>query len=538
MRALAVFAALLASICTLAAGGIAATTVFLLAFAAIVLAARAIAGEDARVVVPIVLVALAARVTAAMALHVYLLPTNGALFYDDAGYIESATTVADSWRRGGQAWVDPSLDNQYVALASVLFYAIGPNVAALKIMNCVLGVAAALLVYRTVRLTHRMAPIFALGAMLVFPSLVLWSLLALKDTYAIFLMTVAIWSVAELCRSGRWQWTAVTFVAVWILASVRSWMFFILVALWPAGLFLGSSTHRWRRAAAAALAGLVLLATTDAVSQLAPNFITLPAYIRGAMAAGARTGFVEGQPAYAEAGKSVTVEVPGRTRVPDPRVITVESGTELVVVDELSSTPPPRSSGRPLAYVRAGDVIAMAASGATETAAPAPGRAIAVNPTTGLVVRTPPPADTDGASLSGSVGENLSYLPYGVVMALSAPTPLHWDSLRDALTVVEMIPWYAALGLAALGGFVMWRRRALPNAYGVMVGIAVLVVLGLIEGNVGTLLRHRGMLIPHVVMLAALGAGHLWPRLNRQEPLPARSAATTDAPHLSVDGRA
>jgi hypothetical protein len=516
-----------------------ATAVFLVACVAIWLATRALAGDDHDTVVALVLVAFAARVAAAMALHVYLLPTNGALFYDDAGYIDTATTISESWRRGTQAWVDPSLDNEYVDLAAGIFYALGPSVSSLKIVNCALGVGAAVLAYRTVQITHGRAPLVALGAMLLFPSLVLWSLLALKDSYSLFFMMLATWGVAELCRSGRWQWYAVTFVAIGLLATVRSWLFFILVALWPLGVFLASRTGRWRRAATAVLACGVLLATTEAVPRLAPNVVTLPSYIRAAMAAGARTAFVEGPPAYAEAGLSVTVEVPGRTSAPDPRTVTVAPGTELVVVGDLSNTPPPRSSGRPFAYVRAGDVVVIAQPGAPAATAPPPGRAITVNPATGLVVTTPPPADTDGASLSGSVAENLSYLPYGVAIALTAPTPLHWDSLRDALTLVEMIPWYAALLLAALGGFVMLRRRALPNAYGLLVGVAVLLVLALIEGNVGTLMRHRGMLIPHVVMLAALGAAHLWPRLDPSGRVPAaRPAAPTAAPRPPAGARA
>lgn len=521
-RVLITVAVLLASASAFLQGGPGALVACLIACGAVALAARALADPGERdLVLSIAVIALGARVVAAMALHAYLLPTNGALFNDDAGYINAATHLAESWQRGVTATLDPSEDNEYVTLAGALFYAFGPNVALLKIVNCAFGVGAALLVYRTVRVTRGGAPLLALGAMLVFPSLVLWSALALKDTYTLFFMMAAIWGVAEFVHSGRWPWYAVTFASIALLAEARNWLFFILLAAWPLGVLLGARERRWRGAAVAALASLTLLATTDAVSRLAPNMITLPGYIRGAMAAGARTGFVEGQPAYAVPGAFFAIQVPGRTPVPDPRVSLVAAGTELIVVDSL---PPPdasqQPSRRPTAFVRSGDIVAIRVPGAPPPlaagASPPPAtRAIVINPPSTLVITTPPPVRVeDQVSISQSIAENAAYLPFGLLVVLSAPVPFLWTTPRDALTLVEIVPWYLALVLAAIAVWAMWRRRAVPNAYGVLVGLGILVVLGLVEGNIGTLMRHRAMLIPHVLMLAALGAGTVWPRLR------------------------
>ncbi|HUP68630.1 MAG TPA: glycosyltransferase family 39 protein [Acidimicrobiales bacterium] len=100
-------------------------------------------------------------------------------------------------------------------------------------------------------------------------------------------------------------------------------------------------------------------------------------------------------------------------------------------------------------------------------------------------------------------------LPRGATYAMVGPFP--WDPLPPAgrlLVVVELPAWVAAIVLAARGA----RRtglRALLRSWSALVAFAlgILAVLSVFEGNAGTALRQRALVIPVVLCLAVLGPG-------------------------------
>ena len=69
---------------------------------------------------------------------------------------------------------------------------------------------------------------------------------------------------------------------------------------------------------------------------------------------------------------------------------------------------------------------------------------------------------------------------------------------------------FAFVGLIA---FV--RRRRWEATYVVLVGLGMAGILAVIEGNVGTLVRHRAMLIPFAVIIAGHGIVRAQPLLSR-----------------------
>jgi hypothetical protein len=96
-------------------------------------------------------------------------------------------------------------------------------------------------------------------------------------------------------------------------------------------------------------------------------------------------------------------------------------------------------------------------------------------------------------------------LPSGVVHSVLGPLP--WDpgpAVARALILVELPLWYAALALSLAAG---WRaRRAKPSPSWVFAAVFVLLTLGVLavyEGNAGTALRQRAMVIPFLVAIAA-----------------------------------
>jgi hypothetical protein len=69
--------------------------------------------------------------------------------------------------------------------------------------------------------------------------------------------------------------------------------------------------------------------------------------------------------------------------------------------------------------------------------------------------------------------------------------------------------WYIIVALAPIGLVFSFRRD--PLVAGLLFGYAVVaaVTVAMTSGNVGTLVRHRGLALPYVVWLSAVGACEL-----------------------------
>lgn len=505
------------------AAGVHGAAMAMLGAIAVGLIARRLAPPAAQTFVTLIaLAAFGARAIFAMALDIYLRATGhmyGNLFSDDAGYVLIAYQIAEKWRVGlPVGGIDPSLDHNYVTLAAAVFYLVGELPAALKLVNTTFGVVAALLVYRTMLTLTLPGARVALIAMLVFPSLVLWCALALKDAYSLLFAMLSVWAVASFIQSREFRWHAVATVSLLLLANVRSYLFVFLTALWPLAVFLASrGRRRWSgTATASVLAALLLLVYFP--FPYVPGLATFN-FTRAAMALGARSGYVEPHPAfYGESGQGFTVGVAGETPPPiELCTFIVPPGTEVIVSLEVAPRPPCPEPiiiplGTPSIVVRPGDVVHI---GQRPGAGKTPPGVVNLDPQSRNIVATPrpsaPPA-TDGLSLPPGLVENLLHLPVGTAFVIGAPFPFTWRSTNEAATLPEIALWYPTVVLACFG--VVWavRRRRWELAYPIGVGALIFLLFALIEGNTGTLVRHRSMLIPYAVILAAVGAS--W-RLGR-----------------------
>ncbi len=92
-------------------------------------------------------------------------------------------------------------------------------------------------------------------------------------------------------------------------------------------------------------------------------------------------------------------------------------------------------------------------------------------------------------------------LPY----VLFAPFPWSAGRPRDLAAVPEMLAWYLVEALVVVAivacGRRRWRELLLPVAF----GGAMVLIFTIIEGNVGTIFRHRSMLMPPAFVIAGLG---------------------------------
>jgi hypothetical protein len=147
-------------------------------------------------------------------------------------------------------------------------------------------------------------------------------------------------------------------------------------------------------------------------------------------------------------------------------------------------------------YVQPGDIVVVGPPGST--AAPAEQRQVLRPEREGQTIRLAPAtvSETDQAI------RTLAYLPKGMLYAVFAPWPWLSDRPLDLLTVPEMTLWYVAL-IASLATLWTFRERWPLLLAGVLFVGGLLLIFALVEGNWGTLFRHRSMVIPFVLLMAA-----------------------------------
>jgi len=95
--------------------------------------------------------------------------------------------------------------------------------------------------------------------------------------------------------------------------------------------------------------------------------------------------------------------------------------------------------------------------------------------------------------------------------------PLPWDVQSPvALAYVpEQVIWYVTVALLPAGLLFSFRRDALVTALLIAHALASAAIIAITSGNVGTLVRHRGMAIPYIVWLSAVGGCEVVSRLAR-----------------------
>lgn len=107
-----------------------------------------------------------------------------------------------------------------------------------------------------------------------------------------------------------------------------------------------------------------------------------------------------------------------------------------------------------------------------------------------------------------------------IVKYLTVPLPWEVQSRAALVYLPEQLVWYSLLALLPAGVVFAFRRD--PLVTGLLVAHAVFAALlvAMVSGNVGTLVRHRGMATPYVVWLGALGGCELLTRLVRAKEAP------------------
>jgi hypothetical protein len=118
--------------------------------------------------------------------------------------------------------------------------------------------------------------------------------------------------------------------------------------------------------------------------------------------------------------------------------------------------------------------------------------------------------------------ETIRFLGRAVVSYLTAPLPWTAQSRAALAYLPEQIVWYVLAVLAAAGTLLGFRRDA--TVTGLLAGHALVIAaaVAFTAGNVGTLVRHRGLALPYLAWLSGVGACELLGSLRHDDLTPVR----------------
>jgi hypothetical protein len=103
-------------------------------------------------------------------------------------------------------------------------------------------------------------------------------------------------------------------------------------------------------------------------------------------------------------------------------------------------------------------------------------------------------------------GEATRFVAGAIVAYFTVPLPWHAQSGIAVAYAPEQVIWYAVVLFACYGIWVGMRREPLLTSLLLGYSIAFIIPVALTSGNIGTLVRHRGVALTFIVWLAGLGA--------------------------------
>ena len=109
--------------------------------------------------------------------------------------------------------------------------------------------------------------------------------------------------------------------------------------------------------------------------------------------------------------------------------------------------------------------------------------------------------DVDVSSTSGA----LSTIPVGIVYLLFAPFPWQITSLRQSITLPEMVIWWVSFPLLVLGLWFTIRYRLRMASPILIFTVMLTLSYSVFQGNVGTAYRQRAQLLVFYFIFVAVG---------------------------------
>jgi hypothetical protein len=111
--------------------------------------------------------------------------------------------------------------------------------------------------------------------------------------------------------------------------------------------------------------------------------------------------------------------------------------------------------------------------------------------------------------------EGLRYIIRAFVHYVSEPVPWNLRSRAALAFMPEQMIWYTLVLCLPIGVVVALKRAPLFASLLASYGLTAIVFVALTSGNIGTLVRHRGLALPFIIWLSAVGGAEIVVRLAR-----------------------
>ena len=115
------------------------------------------------------------------------------------------------------------------------------------------------------------------------------------------------------------------------------------------------------------------------------------------------------------------------------------------------------------------------------------------------------PVAASASTLTLTAGQAARYVVRAAASFAAVPLPWQLASTRELVYLPEQLVWYVMLALLPAGLVAGWRRDRAATSLLAGFTLPTVAALALTNGNVGTLLRLRGIVIPYVICLSATG---------------------------------
>jgi len=406
-----------------------------LAIVTVALARRGLAGGERRLLTAILAAALTLRVAAIAALFLVSIPVHDdqfvGSFSGDGAYAMSRALRSRDVLRGAAASkydyfvaFDEYGRNSYVSFLTAMQIAFGPAPYGVRLINAVLFMAGALLLYRLTRSALGPAPaMVGLATLLFVPTLFVWSTSLLKESLYFAGSALLFCATIAAVRARDWPTRIAAsvgaLVGALVIRDLRSGAVWLAVLGIAVGVGIRIVASSWRIFATAAVAAILI--TAVAITRPGPQ-----ARVIAALESTAKT----------HTGHVFTV------------------GHAYKLLDE----------------------------------------GFYFNPQT-------PAAST----LTLTPAQSARYVIRSALSFVVVPAPWQLASSRELAYVPEQLLWYGVLALLPIGAVVGWRRDPLVTSLLIGFTLPTAGVLALTNGNVGTLLRLRGLVMPYLVWVSAVG---------------------------------
>ena len=297
-------------------------------------------------------------------------------------------------------------------MVGAVYEVIGPNLLAIQLINASVGATTAVVVFYVAQTLFSNTRVSKVAAVLVafFPSLILWSSQALKDSVIILALALSILATLRLMEKIKIGWVLVLIGALLALFSFRFYIFYMMCAAVAGSFFLGSK----------AFSAQGFLQRFIAVGAIGLAFTWF--------------GVLQ--------GASLQFERYANLR-------TVQASR---------------------------DDQAAAGSGFMK--------------------------DVDVQTTEGA----LTVIPIGLLYLMFAPFPWDFATLRQTITLPEMIVWWMVFPLLVLGLFYSIKHRLRQVSPIIIFTTMLTLAYSLFQGNVGTAYRQRSQLLVFYFIFVAVGA--------------------------------